>query len=78
MSLTPDQIAFVRIHQTGVGHNYVSEWKHVFLGATIRATTNKGKTATLDRDAVQELVDAGLMTTGYGGSFHLTDAGKAL
>ncbi len=73
--MTPEQLHFVRLHQP-TSHDWVEAWQHLFQGAMIRARTCKGKTATLARDAVQALVDAGLMTPSYGGSFYLTDEGK--
>jgi hypothetical protein len=73
--VTPDQLAFVRIHQA-TSHDWVEAWHHVFQGALIRARTVRGKTASLARDAVQGLVDAGLMVPSYGGSFYLTEEGK--
>lgn len=72
--MTPDQLAFLRLHQ--VGSDWVEEWRHLFQGAMIRARTKRGKCATLARDAVQGLVDMGLMVPSYGGSFHLTDEGR--
>lgn len=69
--LSPDALHFLRLHRDAV-----EEWRHLFQGAMIRARTFRGKTATLARDAVQGLVDAGLMVPSYGGSFYLTDEGK--
>lgn len=74
--MTPDQLAFIRLHQAG--SDWVEEWRHLFQGAMIRAKTVKGKTATIARDAVQALIDAGLMKPNHGGSFYVTEAGKLI
>ncbi len=76
-SLDDDQIAFVRLMQFAI-HNsdYVEEWRHLFQGAMIRATTVRGRKATLQCDKVQALVDAGVLMPSHGGSFYLTDAGR--
>ena len=74
--MTPEQIAFVRLHQTGT--DWVEEWRHLFQGATIRAKTRLGKFASLPVNAVQSLVDMGLMLPGHGGSFELTSEGRKI
>lgn len=75
--MTPDQIAFIRLHQA-TSHDWVEAWHHVFQGALIRARTVRGRTASLACDAVQSLIDKGLMVPGYGGSFVLTEEGKRI
>jgi hypothetical protein len=75
-NLDPDALAFLRLHQVTSSSDYVDEWRAIFQGAMIRAKTHRGKTATLARDAVQALVDAGLMQPSYGGTFYLTEEGK--
>lgn len=77
--LSDDQIRFVRLHQLAIGGSeYVEEWRHLFSGATVRARTNRGRTACCPKEEVDGLVAAGLMTIGYGGSFYLTDAGRKI
>jgi hypothetical protein len=78
-SLEPDQLALVRLMQLAIhSSDYVAEWRHLFQGAMIRATTVQGKRATLQRDKVQALVDAGIISPNWGGSFYLTDMGRGL
>lgn len=77
--LNDDQIAFVHLMQSAIRQSdYVEEWRHLFQGAMIRATTVRGRKATLQRDAVQSLVDMGILTPSYGGSFYLTDLGRGI
>lgn len=77
--LSDDQLAFVRLIQISIhSTDYVAEWRHLFQGAMIRATTVQGKRATLQRDAVQSLVDMGLLSPSHGGSFYLTETGRGL
>ena len=76
VALAPEQLALVRLMQHG--HDYVAEWRHLFQGAMIRATTAKGRHATVTRDGLDELVTSGIMVPGYGGSFALTETGKLL
>ena len=78
-TLTDDQFSFIRLLQLSIrSSDYVNEWRHLFQGAMIRATTVSGKRATLARNAVQELVDADLLRPSHSGdySFYLTDAGR--
>ncbi len=78
-ALDPDQLAFVRLMQRAIhASDYVEEWRHLFQGAMIRARTVRGNRATLQRDKVQALVDAGLLSPSSGGSFHLTDLGRGI
>ena len=77
--LDDEQIAFVRLMQLAVHTgDYVEEWRHLFQGAMIRATTVRGRKATLQCDKVQALVDAGVLMPSHGGSFYLTDAGRGI
>jgi hypothetical protein len=79
VNLTPDQLAFVRLLQLSIHQSdYVAEWRHLFQGAMIRAVTNKGRKATLQRDKAQSLVDMGLMRPDVGGTFYLTDLGRGI
>lgn len=78
-TLTDDQLAFMRLMQLAIrSADYVAEWRHLFQGAMIRATTVQGKRATLQRDKVQSLVDMGLLSPSHGGSFYLTETGRGL
>jgi hypothetical protein len=77
--LDDDQLALVRLMQFAIrSSDYVAEWRHLFQGAMIRATTVRGKRATLQRDAVQGLVDSGILMPSHGGSFYLTDLGRGI
>lgn len=79
LDLSADQIQFIRLLQLSLHQSdYVEEWRHLFQGAMIRATTVRGKRATLQRDAVQSLVDQGLLMPSHGGSFYLTDLGRGI
>ncbi len=78
-SLDDDQFSFIRLLQLSIrSSDYVEEWRHLFQGAMIRATTVRGNRATLQRDKVQALVDAGVLMPSHGGSFCLTDAGRGI
>lgn len=72
--LTPDQLRFIRLHQ----RFFVEKWQGLFGGATIRATSDRGVSAALRLDELEGLVSAGLLQPGWGGSFNLTEAGKAV
>lgn len=70
--LTDSKLRFVLLHQ----RHFVETWQALFGGAMVRARTDRGVTATLTEQEVHELVRDGIMTRGWGGMMHLTDAGK--
>jgi hypothetical protein len=77
--MSPDQIAFVRLHHAHKHSNdWIEETRYLFQESMIRVKTRLGKRATLARDAVLMLIDTGFMVPSHGGSFVLTDKGKAI
>lgn len=76
--MAPEQLALVRLLQRARSDDYVEEWRHLFQGAMIRARTAKGRTCTVARDRVEELVSAGIVAPSWGGSFYLTSKGQGL
>ena len=70
--LTQDQLRFIRLHQ----RYFVERWQALFGGATIRATSDRGITAAVRLDELEDLIGAGLLQPGWGGSFNLTERGK--
>lgn len=73
-SLPDTAIRFIRLHQ----RHFVEKWQAVFQGAMVRATTDRGVTATVRLDELEGMISAGLVQPGWGGSFVLTDEGKAI
>lgn len=73
-SLTDTALRFIRLHQ----RHFVEKWQAIFNGAMVRATTDRGVTATVTVDELQSLVEAGLLQPDYGGSFQLTERGKGI
>lgn len=75
MPALPDSaLRFLRLHQ----RYFVERWQAIFQGAMVRATTDRGVTATVRLDELERMVEAGLLRPGWGGSFVLTDEGKRL
>jgi hypothetical protein len=72
--LTDSQLRFVRLHQ----RHFVEKWQHIFRGAMVRATSDRGMTATLRAEELGSLIDAGLMAQGWGGSIYLTAEGRGI
>lgn len=75
MTLTPDQLRFVRLHRQE--HDYIEEWRELFGGGTIRARTNWGRVAAICKPMLDDLICAGLLMKQCGG-FYLTAKGNAL
>lgn len=69
-----DALRFIRLHQ----RHFVERWQALFGGAMVRATSDRGVTATVRLETVEALIAAGLLQPGWGGSFNLTEAGKAI
>lgn len=70
--LSAPQIHFLTLH---VNHR-VEKWRWHWFETMLRASAGK-RTATLGREEVQELVDAGLMEFGMGcADLRPTEAGK--
>lgn len=76
--LADDERRFLELHKIGGGSEYITEWREMFGGGTIKAKTNKGRVAALSRARVDALIADGLMGTGWGGSFHVTEKGRAV
>lgn len=68
------QIRFLRLHT----FHLVEKWRWYWLDTMLRATTDRGVTATLWRDEVESLVSEGLMEAGMGFCMSVTDAGREL
>lgn len=68
------QIRFMRLH----AWHLVEKWQWHWLQTMLRATTDRGVTATLWVDDVESLVSQGLMEAGMGYAMSVTDAGREL
>lgn len=68
------QIRFMRLH----AWHLVEKWQWHWLQTMLRATTDRGVTATLWADSVEELIREGLMEAGMGYAMSVTDAGREL
>lgn len=71
---SPAQIRFMRLH----AWHLVEKWQWHWLQTMLRATTDRGVTATLWADDVESLVREGLMEVGMGYAMSVTDAGREL
>lgn len=72
-SLSAGQLRFIRLHQ----RHFVERWQNVLGGGMIRATTNRGVTATISTTELDGLYAAGLMTAGHGIGLELTEMGQS-
>ena len=68
------QIRFMRLHT----FHCVEKWQWHWFQTMLRATTDRGVTATLWVDEVESLVSQGLMEAGMGYAMSVTDAGLEL
>ncbi len=68
------QLHFLRLHC----FHLVEQWRWHWYETMLRATTDRGVTATLWRDEVESLVSQGLMEAGMGYAMSVTDAGRDL
>lgn len=73
--LQPAQLELVRMMQRCA---YVAKWQEMFQGAMVRATTDRGRTCTVRLEDIESLLLAGVIERAWGGSFVLTETGKAL
>lgn len=71
---TPAQIRFMRLH----AWHLVEKWQWHWLQTLLRATTDRGVTATLWAGDVEALIQEGLMEAGIGYAMSVTDAGREL
>lgn len=72
--LTNDQLRFLRLHQ----RHLVERTQAIFQGAMVRATTDRGRTATVRIDELEILLEAGVMAQAHGGAFTVTEQGRGL
>lgn len=69
---SPAQIRFMRLH----AWHLVEQWRWHWFETMLRATTDRGVTATLWRDEVESLVSQGLMEAGMGYCMEVTPRGR--
>jgi hypothetical protein len=72
--LTDEQVRFLRFLNAS---DYIETWKKHFRGATVQATTSKGRKAALSLADIDEMISLGYMQAGWGASYCLTEKGKA-
>lgn len=68
------QQRFMWLHE----RHFVTVWKWLWQGATFRAFTDRGVTASISKDDVNELVEHGLMRWGTGYTIELTTIGREM
>lgn len=69
--VTSQQQRFISLHE-----RYATvEWRELFSGAQIRASTDQGITATLSRGELDELIAMGVMHRGPGLSLRASACG---
>lgn len=71
---SPAQLRFMRMH----AWHLVEKWQWHWFQTMLRATTDRGVTATLWADEVESLVSEGLMEAGMGYVMNVTAAGREL
>lgn len=74
MSLTTDQLRFIRLHQ----RHLVERTQVIFQGAMVRAVSDRGVTATVRLDELESLLADGVMAQAHGGAFTVTESGRGL
>ena len=70
--MTPSQSRFLSFHAKA----RPVQWRWHFLGTQLRATSERGKSVTLWREEVTELLGLGLLAASHGESVIVTDLGK--
>jgi len=70
--VTPSQRAFLAFHAKAAP----VQWRWHFLGTQLRATSERGRSVTLWRDELEELLAAGMLAASHGESVVVTEAGK--
>ena len=73
--LAPDALQLVYLMQRAA---YIAKWQELFQGAVIRATTDRGRVATVRLEDIEALLAAGAIERAHGGSFVLTETGRAI
>jgi hypothetical protein len=72
--LSPNQLRFLALHT----HHRPERWTWHFCETMLRAATDRGRTATIWRDDLADLMGRGLMEQGAGyADVRVTDAGRA-
>lgn len=71
--MTIDQLRFIRLHQRCL----VAETRELFQGAMVRAVSDRGISATLRLDELEDLINAGLVAP-RNGAFAVTEQGRAV
>lgn len=66
------QLHFLRLHT----FHCVEKWQWHWFNTMLRATTDRGVTATLWADSVEELIREGLMEAGMGFCMEVTPKGR--
>lgn len=66
--LHPDAARFLDLHR----HHNVVKWQWLMQDTQFRATTDRGRTATISRDDLDGLIAKGLMERGAGFDVRLT------
>jgi hypothetical protein len=72
--VTREQERFLRLHQ----RRLVERTQPIFQGAMVRATSDRGETATVRIDELEALVGAGLLAPAWGGAFVVTEMGRGI
>lgn len=70
---SPGQLRFLRLHAL----HLVERWQWHWLDTMLRAYTDRGDTATIWRDDVEQLLQQGLMEAGMGFTMSVTIKGRA-
>lgn len=66
------QVRFMRLHAL----HLVARWQWHWFNTMLRATTDRGVTATLWADEIEQLIREGMMEAGMGFCMALTPAGR--
>lgn len=72
--MTNDQLRFVRLHQ----RHLVERTQAIFQGAMVRAVSDRGVTAAVRLDELEDLLERGVLARAWGGAFTVTEMGRAL
>jgi hypothetical protein len=70
--MTPSQRRFLYFHAA----SSPVQWRWHFLGTQLRATSERGKSVTLWRDELRELLQQGLLAASHGESVVVTESGR--
>lgn len=70
--MNPSQLRFLAFHHK----HTVACWRWHFLGTQLRATSERGRSVTIWKDDLSELLEAGLLRASHGASVQLTALGR--